>query len=29
MEVLIERPHRVKTDKSKKINTPRTIGCRI
>ena len=28
-EVVIERAHRVKTDKSKKGNTPRTIVCRI
>ena len=28
-EVVIERTHRVKTDKSKKGNTPRTIVCRI
>ena len=28
-EVLIERTHSVKIDKSKKSNTPRTIVCRI
>ena len=28
-EVVIERAHRVKTDKSKKSNTARTIVCRI
>ena len=28
-EVVIERTHRVKTAKSKKANTPRTIVCRI
>ena len=28
-EVVIERTHRVKTDKNKKSNTPRTIVCRI
>ena len=28
-EVVIERAHRVKTDKSKKGNTPRTVVCRI
>ena len=28
-ELVIERAHRVKTDKSKKGNTPRTIVCRI
>ena len=28
-QVVIERTHRVKTDKSKKSNTPRTIVCRI
>ena len=28
-EVVIERAHRVKTVKSKKANTPRTIVCRI
>ena len=28
-EVVIERAHRVKTDKSKKGNPPRTIVCRI
>ena len=28
-EVVIERAHRVRTDKSKKDNSPRTIACRI
>ena len=28
-EIVIERKHRVKTDKNKKINTPKTIVCRI
>ena len=28
-EVVIERTHRVKTDKNEKSNTPRTIVCRI
>ena len=28
-EAVIERAHRMKTDKSKKSNTPRTIVCRI
>ena len=29
MEVVIERAHRVKRDKNKKSNIPRTIVCRI